>query len=104
MSLYLVGKNAARGLLLMATEFCPCCHRPMPHSTRHGVALTVNRAQIFDLVSRDPGLSAKELGGALGRSDHNIRVHIQQINRAFDGTGISIEGASGWGYRVRRKQ
>lgn len=88
----------------MATEFCPCCHRAMPHSTREGTALTPLKASMFDFIDRHPGLSAAEIGVALGRSEHNVRVTVSQMNAAFDGSGVKVQGARGWGYRVYRRR
>jgi hypothetical protein len=85
-------------------HFCPVCHRPSGY-LREGVRLTKLKARIFDLIEDRPGITNKELCALLYPSVNNdtlttTRAHIGQIREMLIGSGVTIIGKPGYGYRV----
>jgi len=91
---------------LMATQFCPECHQPLPQlEVVAGVRLTPLKASLLEFIKTHPGCTSIELGQRfyerkIRHPANSIRSHIYQINDALDGTGVRIRGDQFVGYHV----
>lgn len=93
-------------------EMCQCCKQPLPSQKHGGVYLPPRKAQIFDTIDRNPGISllgiiAKCYNG--NATPNAVRVHVTQINCMLmesnvririSGDGIDMRGC----YRIVREQ
>ncbi|KRR21318.1 hypothetical protein CQ14_06625 [Bradyrhizobium lablabi] len=91
---------------------CSCCKQPLPSLKRGGVYLPPRKAQIFDTIDRNPGISALGIIAKCynGNATTNaVRVHVAQINCLLmesgvririSGDGIDMRGS----YRIVRPQ
>ena len=91
---------------------CPCCQQPLPSQKRGGVYLPPRKAQIFDAIDRNPGITilgiiAKCYNG--NGTANAVRVNVSQINCLLMESGVRIR-ISGDGkdlrghYRIVRQQ
>jgi hypothetical protein len=82
---------------------CSCCGQPLPPKKRGGVYLPPRKAQIFDAISRNPGISILGIIAKCyhGKASFNaVRVNICQINCLFMEAGVQIR-IRGDGYCLR---
>jgi DNA-binding CsgD family transcriptional regulator len=79
---------------------CPHCGQRL--LTHHGVRLSPQEANIYDMISRGVG-SLGQLCVALDKSPGLVRTHIHNINVRFRGTDFAIvsDGGRPPTYRVR---
>jgi DNA-binding CsgD family transcriptional regulator len=80
---------------------CPHCGQRL--LTHHGVRLSPQEANVYDLISQGDG-SLRRLSAALDKSSGTVRQHIHNINVRFRGTDFAIvsDGGRPPTYRVRR--
>ena len=80
---------------------CPHCGQRL--LTHHGVKLSPQEANVYDLINRGCG-SLAQLCAALAKSSGLVRAHIHNINTRFFKTGFAIVSDGGRPpiYRVSR--
>ena len=78
---------------------CPHCGQRL--LTHHGVKLSPQEANIYDLINRGCG-SLTQICTALDKSSGLVRTHIHNINARFRGTDFAIvsDGSRPPTYRV----
>lgn len=97
---------------MSGSELCPHCKQPLPSRKRGGVYLPPRKAQIFDAIDRNPGITTLGLIAKCYRGNgtaNAIRVHVTQINCLLMESGVRIhisgDGADLRGhYRIVRPQ
>jgi len=94
------------------SNLCPCCQQPLPSQKRGGVYLPPRKAQIFDAIDRNPGITTQGIIAKCyqGNGTANaVRVHVTQINCLLMESGVHIrihgDGKDLRGhYRIVRQQ
>lgn len=93
----------------MSPAFCPECHQRLPKDeTVDGVRLTKFKAKLFELVKRQPGMSARELAREVYQGEirvdqaRAIRAHVSQTNVELElgNARVRLKGHPYGGYRV----
>jgi DNA-binding response OmpR family regulator len=90
-------------------KYCPMCGNRVKE-LREGIPLSDIKIRIYDLISKRPGITRRELAEIVygdcrpGRIE-TVSAHVKQIRDSFlDHPKIKIVGKSGNGYRIIKQR
>ena len=79
---------------------CPLCGQLVRH-VRDGVFFSAKRAQIYDLVKCNDGISGGEIAYKLAMEPVTVRNHVRDINARLEEFGARVRIKNlGWGYQI----
>jgi hypothetical protein len=81
---------------------CPLCGQLVRHA-RDGVFFSAMRARIYDIVTRNEGITTVELANRLNISENSVRTHVRLINDQLEDAEFPWRlRSAGFGYhRIR---